>query len=145
MPPVHIRNLGIPRNQPKDRRGLFRTRIPGNGHLGNNSGWKDTEGNHSHSAIHLPIQQKLQTRGLEGFGSSPLAPPTPQRFIPRENGQQEVQDSITLGITWSKFPEVMSERDTLQRSYGNHQKMESQKDFQTPGGEGNQDKGKSSH
>ncbi|MBW0470932.1 hypothetical protein O181_010647 [Austropuccinia psidii MF-1] len=38
----------------------------------------------------------------------------------------------------------MSQRDTLQRSYGNHQRMESQQEVQTPGGEGNQDKGKSS-
>ncbi|MBW0481074.1 hypothetical protein O181_020789 [Austropuccinia psidii MF-1] len=145
MSPVHIRNIGIPRNQQEDRQGLFRTRIPGNGHLGNNNGWKDTEGNHTHSAIHLPIQQKPQTRGLEGYGSSSSAPPTPQRLILMEHGKQEVQDSITLGITWSKFPEVMSQRDTLQRSYGNYQKLESQQEVQTPGGEGNQDKGKSSH
>ncbi|MBW0467676.1 hypothetical protein O181_007391 [Austropuccinia psidii MF-1] len=39
----------------------------------------------------------------------------------------------------------MSQRDTLQRSYGNHQRMESQQEVQTPGGEVNQDKGKSSH
>ncbi|MBW0543034.1 hypothetical protein O181_082749 [Austropuccinia psidii MF-1] len=39
----------------------------------------------------------------------------------------------------------MSHKDTLQRSYGNHQRMKSQQAPQTPGGEGNQDKGKSSH
>ncbi|MBW0503422.1 hypothetical protein O181_043137 [Austropuccinia psidii MF-1] len=61
-----------------------------------------------------------------------------------EHGQ-EVRPSITLGRTWSKFPEDMSQRDTLQRSYGNHQRMESQNLVQTPGGEGNQDKGNSSH
>ncbi|MBW0466469.1 hypothetical protein O181_006184 [Austropuccinia psidii MF-1] len=38
-----------------------------------------------------------------------------------------------------------SHRDTLQRSYGNHQRMKSQQEVQTPGGEGNQDEGKSSH
>ncbi|MBW0587729.1 hypothetical protein O181_127444 [Austropuccinia psidii MF-1] len=39
----------------------------------------------------------------------------------------------------------MSQRDTLQRTYGNHQRMESHQEVQTPGGEGNQDKGESSH
>ncbi|MBW0468158.1 hypothetical protein O181_007873 [Austropuccinia psidii MF-1] len=106
MYPVYLRNLGIPRNQPEDRQGLVQTRGPG--HLGNHIGWQDTEGNHTHSAIHLKIQQKRQTRGLEGHGSSSLAPPTPQRFIPMEHGQQEVQPSITLDETWSNLPEDMS-------------------------------------
>ncbi|MBW0481333.1 hypothetical protein O181_021048 [Austropuccinia psidii MF-1] len=70
MSPVHLRNLGIPRNQPEDRQGLFITRRPGTGHLGHRGGWQDTDGNHTHSAIYLPIQQKPQTRGLEGYGSS---------------------------------------------------------------------------
>ncbi|MBW0552308.1 hypothetical protein O181_092023 [Austropuccinia psidii MF-1] len=39
----------------------------------------------------------------------------------------------------------MSQRDTLQRPYGNHQRLEPHQKFQTPGGEGNQDKGESSH
>ncbi|MBW0493244.1 hypothetical protein O181_032959 [Austropuccinia psidii MF-1] len=39
----------------------------------------------------------------------------------------------------------MSQRDILQRAYGNHQKMESCQEVQTPGGDGNQDKGESSH
>ncbi|MBW0488127.1 hypothetical protein O181_027842 [Austropuccinia psidii MF-1] len=38
----------------------------------------------------------------------------------------------------------MSLKDILQRSYGNHQRMESHQEVQTPGGEGNQDKGESS-
>ncbi|MBW0481021.1 hypothetical protein O181_020736 [Austropuccinia psidii MF-1] len=63
--PPHLRNLGIPRNQREDRQGLFRTRRLG--HLGHSGGWQDTEGNHNHSTIHLPIQQKPQTRGLEGY------------------------------------------------------------------------------
>ncbi|MBW0477527.1 hypothetical protein O181_017242 [Austropuccinia psidii MF-1] len=109
MSPVHPRNLGIPRKQPEDRQGLFRTRRPGTGHLGHNSGWNDTERNHTDSAIHLPIQQKPQTRGLEGYESSSLAPQTPQRLIPMGFGKQEVQPSITLGTTWSKLPENMSQ------------------------------------
>ncbi|MBW0559843.1 hypothetical protein O181_099558 [Austropuccinia psidii MF-1] len=123
MSPVHLRNLGIPRKQPEDREGLSRTRRPGRGHIGHIGGWKDTERNHSHSAIHLPIQQKPQTRGLEGYGSSSSAPPTPQRLFPMKHGQQEVQLSITLGITWSMFPEDMSQRDILQRPHGNHQRI----------------------
>ncbi|MBW0468931.1 hypothetical protein O181_008646 [Austropuccinia psidii MF-1] len=62
-----------------------------------------------------------------------------------EHGQQEVQPSISLGRTWSKFPEDMSQRDRLQRPYGNHQRLESHQEVQTPGGEGNHNKGESSH
>ncbi|MBW0471009.1 hypothetical protein O181_010724 [Austropuccinia psidii MF-1] len=139
MSPVHLRN------QPEDREGLFRTRRTGRGHLGNSGVWQETEGNHTHCAVHLPVQQKPQTRGLEGYGSSSSAPPTLQRSISIEHGQQEVQPSITLGRTWSKFPEDISQNNALQRPYGNHQRMESQQAVQTPGGEGNQDKGKTSH
>ncbi|MBW0466459.1 hypothetical protein O181_006174 [Austropuccinia psidii MF-1] len=39
----------------------------------------------------------------------------------------------------------MSQRDRLQRPYGNHQRLEPHQAVQTPGGEGNQDKGESSH
>ncbi|MBW0529011.1 hypothetical protein O181_068726 [Austropuccinia psidii MF-1] len=139
MSPVHLRN------QPDERESLSRTRRPGRGRLGNSAGWQDTEGNHTHSAINLTIQQKYQTRGLEGYGSSSSAPPTPQISFLMEHGQQEVQPSITLGRTWSKFPEDISQRDTLQRTYGDNQRMESHQAAQTPGGEGNQDKGQSSH
>ncbi|MBW0465771.1 hypothetical protein O181_005486 [Austropuccinia psidii MF-1] len=90
MSPVHLRNLGIPRNKPEDRKGLSRTRRPGKGHLGKRSGWQDTEGNHTHYYIHLLIQQRTQIRGLEGYGSSSSDPPTPQRSFPLEHGQQEV-------------------------------------------------------
>ncbi|MBW0467747.1 hypothetical protein O181_007462 [Austropuccinia psidii MF-1] len=62
-----------------------------------------------------------------------------------EHGQQEVQPGIPLGRTWSNFPEDLSQRDRLQRPYGNHQRLESHQAFQTPGGEGKQDKGESSH
>ncbi|MBW0464208.1 hypothetical protein O181_003923 [Austropuccinia psidii MF-1] len=70
MSPVHLRNLGISRSQKKDREGFSRTRRPGRGHLGQSGRWKNIEGNHTHSAIHLPIQKKAQTRGLEGYGLS---------------------------------------------------------------------------
>ncbi|MBW0536935.1 hypothetical protein O181_076650 [Austropuccinia psidii MF-1] len=116
MSPVHLRNLGFQRNQPEDREGLSRTRRPGRGNLGH------TEGNHIHPSIHFPIQQEPQTRGLERYGSSSLAPPTPQRFFSMENGQQEVQPGNQLGRTWSKLPEYLSQRDRIQRPYGNHQR-----------------------
>ncbi|MBW0530929.1 hypothetical protein O181_070644 [Austropuccinia psidii MF-1] len=142
MSPVHLRNLGFQRKQQEDREGLFRTRRPGGGHLGHSGGFQDIEGNHTQSAIHIPIQQKPQTRRLEGYGSSSSAPPTFQRSFPMEHGKQEVQPSIPLGRTWSKLPEDMSQRDRLQRHYGNHQRLESHQAVQTPGGEGKQDKGK---
>ncbi|MBW0467674.1 hypothetical protein O181_007389 [Austropuccinia psidii MF-1] len=82
MSPVHLMNLGIPTNQPEEIQSLFRTRRPGKGHLGHSGGWQETEGNHTHSFIHLTIQQKPQTTGLEEYGSSSSAPPTPQRSIP---------------------------------------------------------------
>ncbi|MBW0481622.1 hypothetical protein O181_021337 [Austropuccinia psidii MF-1] len=116
MSPVH-RKLGFQRNKPEDTEGLSRTRRPGGGHLGHSGGWKYIEGSYTHSAIHIPIQQKLQTRGLEGYGSSSSAPPTPQRTFSMEHGQQEVQPSITLGRTWGKLPEDMSQRNRLQRPY----------------------------
>ncbi|MBW0489569.1 hypothetical protein O181_029284 [Austropuccinia psidii MF-1] len=61
-----------------------------------------------------------------------------------EHGQQEVQPSFTLGRAWSRLLEDMSQSDTLQRSYGNHQRIGSQQEAQTPGGKGSQDKGESS-
>ncbi|MBW0521649.1 hypothetical protein O181_061364 [Austropuccinia psidii MF-1] len=145
MSPVRLRNLGFQRNQPEEREGLSRTRIPGRGHLGHSGGWQDNEGNHTHSSIHFPIQQKPQARGLEGYGSIYSAPPTPQRPFLMESGQQEVQSSIPLGRAWSNFPEDMSQRDRLQRPYGDHQRLESHQAVQTSGGEGNQDKGESGH
>ncbi|MBW0498471.1 hypothetical protein O181_038186 [Austropuccinia psidii MF-1] len=85
MSPVQLRNFDIPRNQPEDREGLFRTRGPGGGHLGHSGRWQDIEGNHTHSAIHFTIQQKPKTRGLEGYGSSSSAPPTAQRLFSMEH------------------------------------------------------------
>ncbi|MBW0535419.1 hypothetical protein O181_075134 [Austropuccinia psidii MF-1] len=62
-----------------------------------------------------------------------------------EHGQQEVQPGIPLGRTWSEFPEDVSQRDRPQRPYGNLQGLKSHQEVQTPGGEGNQDKGQSTH
>ncbi|MBW0580790.1 hypothetical protein O181_120505 [Austropuccinia psidii MF-1] len=62
-----------------------------------------------------------------------------------EHGQKEVQPGIPRGRTWGKFPEDFSQRDRLQRHYGNHQRLKSHQEVQTPGGEGKQDKGESSH
>ncbi|MBW0526435.1 hypothetical protein O181_066150 [Austropuccinia psidii MF-1] len=145
MSPVHLRNLGFQRNQPEDREGFFRTRRPGRGHLGHSGKWKDNEGNQIYSAIHFPIQQEPQNRGLDRHGSSSSAPQTPQRFISMEHGRQEVQPGIPLGRTWRKLPEDLSQRDRLQRPYDNDQRLESYQEVQTAGGEGKQDKGKSSH
>ncbi|MBW0525471.1 hypothetical protein O181_065186 [Austropuccinia psidii MF-1] len=145
MSPVHLRDLGFQRHQPEDREDFSRTRRPGRGHLGHSGGWQDIEGSHTHSAIHIPIQQKHQTRGLEGYGSISSAPPTPQRPFSMEHGQKEVQPGIPLGRTWSKLPEDPSQRDRLQRTYDNHQRLESHQEVQTPGGEGKQDKRESSH
>ncbi|MBW0518031.1 hypothetical protein O181_057746 [Austropuccinia psidii MF-1] len=145
MSPAYLRDLGFQRNQPEDRESLSRTRRPGRRHFGHSGGWQNNEGDNINLAIHTPIQQEPQTRGLEGYGSSSSAPPTPQRLISMEHGQQEVQPGIPLGRTWSKFPEDLSQRDRLQRPDGNHQRLEYHKEVQTPGGDGKQDKGESSH
>ncbi|MBW0507941.1 hypothetical protein O181_047656 [Austropuccinia psidii MF-1] len=145
MSPVHLRDLCFQRNHPEDREGFSRTRRPGRGHLGHSGGWQDTEENQTHSAIQIPIQQKPQTRVLEGYAPISSAPPNPQRPFPMEHGQKEVQHGIPLGRTWRKLPEDLSQRDRLQRLYGNYQRLESHQEVQTPGGEGKQDKGESSH
>ncbi|MBW0470780.1 hypothetical protein O181_010495 [Austropuccinia psidii MF-1] len=51
-----------------------------------------------------------------------------------EHRQQEVQPRFTLGRTGSMLPECMSERDTLQNSYGNPERMKAQQRAQTTGG-----------
>ncbi|MBW0515056.1 hypothetical protein O181_054771 [Austropuccinia psidii MF-1] len=79
MSPLHLRDLGFQRHQPEEREGFSITRRPGREHLGHSGGWQDIEGNHTHSSIHIPIQQKPQNRVLEGYGLISLAPPTPQR------------------------------------------------------------------
>ncbi|MBW0583653.1 hypothetical protein O181_123368, partial [Austropuccinia psidii MF-1] len=130
---------------PEDREGFSRTRRPGRGHLRHSGGWKNNEGDNISPAIHTSIQQEPQTRGLEGYGSSSSAPPTPQRFVSMEHGQQEVQPGISLGRTWSKLPEDVSQKDRLQRPYDNHKRLEFYQTVQTPAGKGTEDKGESSH
>ncbi|MBW0576507.1 hypothetical protein O181_116222, partial [Austropuccinia psidii MF-1] len=61
------------------------------------------------------------------------------------DGQQEVKPGISLGRTWRKLAEDLSQRDRLQRPYDNHQRFESYQTVQTPGGKGTEDKGESSH
>ncbi|MBW0515898.1 hypothetical protein O181_055613 [Austropuccinia psidii MF-1] len=122
MSHVHLRDLGFQRNQPEDREGLSRTKRPGKGHLGHSGGWQNNEGDYINPAIHTSIQQEPQTTVLEGYGSSSSVPPTPQRFDSMEHRQQEMQPSISLSRTWSKFPEDLSQRDRLQGPYGNHKR-----------------------
>ncbi|MBW0571855.1 hypothetical protein O181_111570 [Austropuccinia psidii MF-1] len=62
-----------------------------------------------------------------------------------QHGQQEVQPGISLGRTWSKLPQDLSQRDRLQRPYGNHQRLKSHQAIQNFRGEGKQDKGEASH
>ncbi|MBW0593358.1 hypothetical protein O181_133073 [Austropuccinia psidii MF-1] len=93
MSAAHLRDLGFQRNQPEDREGLSRTRRPTTAHLGHSGGGQNNEGDNINLAIHTPIQQKPQSRGVEGYGSSSSDPPTPQILISMEHGQQEVQPS----------------------------------------------------
>ncbi|MBW0509744.1 hypothetical protein O181_049459 [Austropuccinia psidii MF-1] len=124
MSPVYLRDLGFQRNQPRTEKDYPEP--------------EDLEED-------ILDTVEPQIRGLEGYESSSSAPPTPQRFISMEHGQQEVQPGISLGRTLSKFPEDLSQRDRLQGPYGNHQRLETYQEVQTPGGKGAKDKGESSH
>ncbi|MBW0494900.1 hypothetical protein O181_034615 [Austropuccinia psidii MF-1] len=84
MSPVHLSNLGIPRNQPEDRECLSRARRPGGGNLGHSGNLEQVS----------------------------------RRYFSK------------------RYP---------QSPYGNHQRLEPHQEFQTPGGEGNQDKAQLSH
>ncbi|MBW0466596.1 hypothetical protein O181_006311 [Austropuccinia psidii MF-1] len=117
MSHVHLRKLDFQRNQTEDREGLSRARRPEGGHLGHSGGLQDIEGNNTHSVINIPIQQKLQTQGIEHH----------------------------TGWNLGQVAEYISQRDRLQRPYGNHKRLKSHQAFHTPGGEGKQDKGESSH
>ncbi|MBW0465466.1 hypothetical protein O181_005181 [Austropuccinia psidii MF-1] len=110
MSPVYPRDLGVPRNQPEERMGLFRSIISGSGQHGK---WKETQGNHAHTLVHFPIQQTCQTRGIDRYGSSTSAPPTPQRLVPMKHRKQEIQPGFKLGRAWGKLPEDMCQRDIL--------------------------------
>ncbi|MBW0493040.1 hypothetical protein O181_032755 [Austropuccinia psidii MF-1] len=59
MSPVHLRDLVIPRNQPEEKEGLFRYRRSGFGWYGE---WKGTQGDYSHTPVHLLIQQNSNKR-----------------------------------------------------------------------------------
>ncbi|MBW0594056.1 hypothetical protein O181_133771, partial [Austropuccinia psidii MF-1] len=124
MSPAYLRDLGFQRNQKEDREGFPEP--------------EDLEEDTLDTV-------EPQTRGLKGYGSSSSAPPTPQRFISMEHGQQRVQPGKSLGRAWSKFPEDLSQIDRLQRPDGNHQRLESYQEVQTPEGKGMEDKGESSH
>ncbi|MBW0580441.1 hypothetical protein O181_120156 [Austropuccinia psidii MF-1] len=85
MSSVHLRSLEVPRIQEEDRPRLFRNRAAWSG---NHGGWKNTQGNHSHTTIHLSIQQEPQIRGLEEYVSRSSDPLTPQRLFLMEHRQQ---------------------------------------------------------
>ncbi|MBW0484485.1 hypothetical protein O181_024200 [Austropuccinia psidii MF-1] len=82
--------------------------------FGHHGKWKDTKGNCAHTPIHLPIQQRPQTRGLDRHGTSTSAPQTLQRPASLVHGAQEVQLGFKLGQTRGKLTKLMSQRDILQ-------------------------------
>ncbi|MBW0532204.1 hypothetical protein O181_071919 [Austropuccinia psidii MF-1] len=58
MSPVHLRDLGVPRSQPEEITGMFRSRRPA---FGKHGEWKETQGNHSHTPIHFQFSIHLKT------------------------------------------------------------------------------------
>ncbi|MBW0478678.1 hypothetical protein O181_018393 [Austropuccinia psidii MF-1] len=114
-------------SQPEDKKRPLKARISDSEHHG---GCQNTKRNHYYTSIHLPIEQKPYTRGLEGCGSISSAPPAPCGLVLLENGQKRFQPRITLLRACGKPPQEISQRDTLQRPYGNHQRLGSQQEFQ---------------
>ncbi|MBW0563889.1 hypothetical protein O181_103604 [Austropuccinia psidii MF-1] len=92
----------------------------------------------------LQFNRNLKPEGWKDMDQV-LQLPNPQGPFSMEHGQQDVKPSIPLGTTWGNFPQDMSQRDRIQRPYGNHQRLESHQKVQTPGSEKKWDKGESSH
>ncbi|MBW0532757.1 hypothetical protein O181_072472 [Austropuccinia psidii MF-1] len=78
---------------------------------------QDSNGNNSHTPIQLPTQQTPQTKGFDRAVTSTLASPTPQRPVPMDHLKQEIQPGFTLGRTWGKIPEDISQRYFIQGTY----------------------------
>ncbi|MBW0572089.1 hypothetical protein O181_111804 [Austropuccinia psidii MF-1] len=125
MSPVNLRDLGFQRHQPEDREFLSRIRIPGRGHLGNSETSNQRTGR-------IWIKFFSFTNSLKTFFNGAWT---------------------TRGSTWHPIGKNLeqvarrsvSQRDRLQRPYDNNQRLQSHQAVQTPGGEGKQDKGESSH
>ncbi|MBW0542033.1 hypothetical protein O181_081748 [Austropuccinia psidii MF-1] len=125
MSPVHLRNFGFQRNQPEAEKACPEP--------------EDLE------------EDTLDTV-VDGKTLREIIPTLPFTFQLNRNFKPEdwkdvdqVQPRIPLSRTWRKLPEDLSQRETLQRPYGNHQRLESHQAVQTPGGESKQDKGESIH
>ncbi|MBW0530314.1 hypothetical protein O181_070029 [Austropuccinia psidii MF-1] len=89
----------------------------------------------------FPFKWKLKPEHLKDMDQA-LQLYQPFKDTPIEHGKKEVQHRITMGRTWSKLPEDMSQRDTLQRPDENNQRLESQQKGQAPSGKDSQEKGK---
>ncbi|MBW0462331.1 hypothetical protein O181_002046 [Austropuccinia psidii MF-1] len=120
MSPAHLRSLGVPWNQPEDRKGLLGSRRLG---FGKHGEWQETQGYHAHTLT----QQTPQDRGLDRFGSSSSSLLTPEKPVSMEHRKKEIQPGLTLGRTWGCLGEDMSQRYIFQGPYGNDQRLEFQK------------------
>ncbi|MBW0536577.1 hypothetical protein O181_076292 [Austropuccinia psidii MF-1] len=80
-------------SQLEERKGLFRCGRSGFGQQGE---WQDTEGNHAHTPINLPVKKRPQSRRLDRHGSSTSALPTPQRPVPVEHVTQDLKHGFKL-------------------------------------------------
>ncbi|MBW0519264.1 hypothetical protein O181_058979 [Austropuccinia psidii MF-1] len=129
MSPVHLRNLGFQRNQPEDRGGLSRTRRPGGGHLGDSGGWKEIDRNNTHSATPISIQKRH------------LKPEDWKDMDQCLQLHQLLKDLFQWSIDNKRF-NLASHWSELGASC---QKIFPKETVQTPGGEGKQGKGESSH
>ncbi|MBW0588304.1 hypothetical protein O181_128019, partial [Austropuccinia psidii MF-1] len=120
MSPVHLTDLGFQRNQPEEREGLSRTRRPERGHLGHSSGWQNNEGDniqpcHSHSNSIETSNQRTGKTWIKFFSST--------------NSSRTYSNGAwtTRGLTWHLTGQNL------------------EKEVQTPGGKGTEDKRESSH
>ncbi|MBW0464288.1 hypothetical protein O181_004003 [Austropuccinia psidii MF-1] len=107
--------------------------------------------NSSNTNISLYISGMFEYRGTSQKIDKHCSEPKDQGLEAIVDGRTMRMDNkrFNLASHWEdvgdRLPQDISQRDLLQRSYGNHQTMESQQAVQTPGGKGSQDKGEASH
>ncbi|MBW0497056.1 hypothetical protein O181_036771 [Austropuccinia psidii MF-1] len=140
MSPVHLRNLGIPRNNQEYREEVF----PEPEDLEEETLDTVVDGKTLREIIPtLPLTFQFKKASNQRTGNIWI------KFFSSTNssniyfnGAWKTRGSTwhPTGQNWSKIPEDLS-----QRPYGNNQRLESHQAVQTPGGDRKQDKGESSH
>ncbi|MBW0476984.1 hypothetical protein O181_016699 [Austropuccinia psidii MF-1] len=115
MSPVHHRD------QPKDIQGQFRTRTPGSGH---HSGLQDNEGNNPMLPFTIKFNRDLKPEDWKDMNQVIQLHELLKALFQWSMDNKRFK----MRRTWSKIPEGMLKRDTIQGTYGNYEKLESQQE-----------------